>query len=255
MTTGGVSASDCSHLMLAYGSEQALVSRVTEFLIGEAKMGRHVAAVANAEHTAQFVDELKRQGFSDAQRRISFTFIDAAIALSKILVSDYPDEECFEEVIGDRIRAIACRSDISGVSAYGEMVGLLWQAKQFPAAVRLEQLWNALLARVPFRLFCSYPIDPFSDEFDAGVLGAILCAHRELLPFDSTQRLSEALDIAVGEVLGKEHAAIQDLHSAPPSEWGTISPTEATLLRLRQTVPEHANEILARTRQHYASTS
>jgi anti-sigma regulatory factor (Ser/Thr protein kinase) len=43
------------------------------------------------------------------------------------------------------------------VSAYGEMVALLWQAGNEAAALELETRWNALQADLGFALLCSYP--------------------------------------------------------------------------------------------------
>ena len=97
----------------------------------------------------------------------------------------------------------------------------------------MEQLWNNLLKSVPIRLFCSYQIDVFGPDFDPELLAAVLSAHHELLPFDSTKALSVALARAAGDV---------------PT-------TEALLLFLRKAFPDHADEILKLALEHYASAS
>jgi hypothetical protein len=203
----------CRHVMQVYGSEQALVQRVGSYLANEINMGRHAIVIATSPHAVAFARECQRCGIAATGDSPPFTFMDAEATLAKILVNGYPDERAFDESVGACIRGLAARSDIAGVSAYGEMVGALWRAKQFPAAIRLEQLWNNLLKSVPIRLFCSYQIDVFGPDFDPDLLAAVLSAHHELLPFDSTQVLSEALD------------------------------------------PEHADEILKRAQDHYASAS
>jgi MEDS: MEthanogen/methylotroph, DcmR Sensory domain len=203
----------CRHVIQLYGSEQALVERAGSYLAREINMGRHVVAIATPPHAAAFAREWQRRGIEVAGDSAPCTFMDADAALAKILVNGYPDERAFDESVGAYIRSLAARSDIAGVSAYGEMAGALWKAKQFPSAIRLEQLWNNLLKPIPIRLFCSYQIDVFGPDFDPHLLAAVLSAHHELLPFDSAEVLCEALD------------------------------------------PKHADEILKRTQQYYASAS
>lgn len=202
MDTGVPPPEGCRHVMQVYGSEQALVERVGSYLAHEINMGRHAVVIATPPHNAAFAREWQRCGISAGEDSAPFTFLDADATLTKILVNGYPDERAFDESVGACIRGLAARSDIAGVSAYGEMVGALWGAKQFPAAIRLEQLWNNLLKSVPIRLFCSYQIDVFGPDFDPDLLAAVLSAHNELLPFDSTQVLSVALDPEhAGEIL------------------------------------------------------
>jgi len=71
-------------------------------------------------------------------------------------------------VIGTTVREAWQNSNGAGLRVYGEMVGILWKARQFPAAIRLEQLWNKLRKSHDFDLFCAYSIDIFDKQF--GVL-------------------------------------------------------------------------------------
>jgi hypothetical protein len=183
----------CRHVLQLYGSEQALVERVGSYLADEMNEGRHAVVIATPLHSAAFAREWQRRGIAAGDRSGPFTFMDADATLTKILVNGYPDERAFDESVGACIRGVAARSDVAGVSAYGEMAGALWKAKQFPSALRLEQVWNNLLKSVPVRLFCSYPIDVFGPDFDPELLAAVLSAHHDLMPFDSTQELSVAV--------------------------------------------------------------
>jgi hypothetical protein len=98
------------------------------------------------------------------------------------------------------------------------------------------------------------PIDVFGPDFDADLLAAALSAHHELLPFDSTQALSVALDRATKDVLGTNHSLV-GLASRAVAQWGNAPLTESLLLHLRKAFPEHAGEILKRTQEYYASAS
>src|SRR6185312_4095495 len=104
------------------------------------------------------------------------------------------------------------RAGHTGTRAYGEMVGLLWRAGEFDAAIRLEELWNELLKSGDASLFCAYPIDIFSADFKVGKVDALLCAHTHLLPVDPA--LDGALNRAMDEVLGARVEGLRQLVQA-----------------------------------------
>src|SRR4029077_10498664 len=116
--------------------------------------------------------------------------------------------------VGEAVRRAHARAAGKGLLAYGDMVGVLWRQKQFPAAIRLEQLWNRLQKSLNFQLFCGYPIDIFDRTFDIGVIDALLCAHTHLLPTRSNAGLETAIRRAVNEVLGSEMELPQSLTEA-----------------------------------------
>jgi hypothetical protein len=134
------------------------------------------------------------------------------------------------------------------------MVGVLWKAKQFPAAIRLEQLWNRLRTATAFDLFCSYPIDVFDKDFDVGVMDALLCAHTHLLPSGANAMLQDALDRAIGD-MHDVRAADRKIQGSVTHEWATLPEPEATILWLRAKHPETADAILDRARAYYQASA
>src|SRR5205814_8284120 len=50
------------------------------------------------------------------------------------------------------------------ISAYGEMVDVLWKAGQTVTACRLEALWNALANTHTFSLLCGYAMENFYED-------------------------------------------------------------------------------------------
>ena len=87
-----------------------------------------------------------------------------------------------------------------GCRAYGEMVGILWKARQFAAAIRLEQLWSKLLEQASFSLYCAYQIDVFGRDQDLFNLDDVLCTHTHLVPSQANGALEAALNRAMEEV-------------------------------------------------------
>jgi hypothetical protein len=130
------------------------------------------------------------------------------------------------------------------------MVGVLWKAGQFSAAARLEEFWNELLQASDVSLFCAYPIDVFSSEFQAASLDALLCAHTHVVPTDSA--LEGALNRAMDEVLGDR---VDDLRRRIKANhrpaWAVIPKPEAIILWLHNNLPGSVDQILDRARQYY----
>jgi hypothetical protein len=132
------------------------------------------------------------------------------------------------------------------------MVGVLWKARQFDAAIRLEQLWNRLLEQSSFSLYCAYAIDVFGKEFHVANLDGVLCTHTHLVPAQPNGNLETALKLSMDEILGESADALKVLIKANyrPS-WAVMPNAEAILLWLRRNLPDKADEIITRARHHY----
>ena len=153
------------------------------------------------------------------------------------------------------MRGVKPAAGAEGLRAYGEMVGILWKARQFAAATRLEQLWNKLLEQSNFSLYCAYAIDVFGTEFGGPNLDGILCTHTHLVPAQPDGSLEKALNLAMDETLGpagaEEVRAL--MNSKRSAQWAVLPAAEAMMLCLRRNLPDMADEILQRARTHYHS--
>jgi hypothetical protein len=190
-----------------------------------------------------------------AQRDGRLTFLDAQETLAIFLERGQPDWVRFESAIGAAMREVRTRADITGVRAYGELVALLWSAGKYSAAIRVEKFWNKLRESNSFSLFCAYPIDIFGSEFQIGGLDAILSTHTHYLPAGTNQDLENAVDQSMNEILGRRAEGLRSLIKAnsQPS-WATIPRAEATILWLRNSLSDEAEEILARARLRYRAS-
>ena len=190
---GGVFARPGNHLVQFYGAEQlALVANVAAFIDEGLQLGDSVIVIATPEHSEAFVSAL---GSSRAQRDLRsrrLVVLDAATTLEQFMVAGDPNWYRFENVVGSTIRGLRRAKPASGLRAYGEMVGLLWAAGQFDAALKLEKYWNVLLGGDAFSLFCGYPIDGEADEINAAHLHDVVSAHTHVL---SGSDLSVALGV------------------------------------------------------------
>lgn len=240
------------HVVQFYDSDdQLLNSNVAHYLCEGLRRGDRLLVIATPERSEAFTSELRRSGADpEAEvRKSRLLFRDARQMLDSFMVGGQPHWGLFESAVGAAVQELRKHGDHAEFRAYGEMVGILWSAGQYSAAIRLEQFWNKLLSRSAFPLFCAYPIDVFSKEFQVAGVDAILCAHTHLLPTRRNGDLKSAIDSAMEDVLGpkvQELAAEDDRPS-----WAIMPNAESTILRLRNQVPACAEEIIDLARLRY----
>ena len=231
------------------GDPRPLARNVSRYLREGLAQGHAAIVIAGPEHTAAFVEYLAPTGVDSttAMRDGKLLMLDAHATLAQFMVDGLPDPGRFEQTVGSKVREL--HGARRGLRAYGEMVGILWEAGQYSAAIRLEELWNALLGTRDFELFCAYPIDVLSESFQVSEVDAVMCAHTSVVA--SRASLESALDRAIGDVLGTNAATLQGVmtsHYWPA--WATLPRAEAMILWLRSNAPDHADAILARAREY-----
>ncbi len=240
------------HVVQLYGNDDRLLAQnVGRFLSEGLKRGDGLLIIATPEHRTSLTYHLRGEGgYSRAVLEGRLVFLDARMTLDRFMIDGAPDPELFRAVLGESLRGVRMRAGHSGARAYGEMVGLLWKAGELEAAARLERLWNDLLAGGDISLFCAYPIDVLSPEFESRKMDSLLCAHTHLLPVD--QALADALDRAMQEVLGDRLKSVRPLFQSNhrPSR-GALPRAEALVLWVRNNLPGSADQILARTREYH----
>lgn len=240
-------------MQLYEADEAALASNVISYAGEGLRRGDGVLMIVTPQHQELFSEALASlRTDSAAARNRQLVFCDAQETLAAFMVGGQPNWERFEQVIRDAMRQAQPAGDAAGLRAYGEMVGVLWRARQFAAAIRLEQLWNRLLERTSLSLYCGYPIDVFGDEFELSNLEGVLCAHTHLVPAHPGGALETALNRSMDEILGVAANELRLLIKANQPPGRAVMPAaESTILWLRKNLPEQATEIVARARRHY----
>ena len=247
-----------SHFVQFYGADDRHINKnVGCFLAEGLKLGGALVIGSPSRNTA-VAFEINEMGIDSAQavENGNLRFLDAEATLDQFMVDGQPYWGRFERTIGSVIREIRTSVGHGGLRAYGEMVGVLWTRGQYSAAVRLEQFWNKLLSRSSASLFCGYPIDIFSPEFESGAVDAVLCAHTHVLPSRSNSEAEDAIYQAMRGVFGVQSAELEALMEArPQAAWGDMLKGEASVLWIRQNLPNRADEILAQARQFLQTSS
>ena len=245
-------------VQLYHSGDAGLVGNVGHYLWEGLKRGEGVLLVSTAEHQAQFVRYLEHRGADLATLLESGRLVsrDAEHTLARLTVDGHPDWRLFEKEICAAVRDVHPADGVHGLRAYGEMVGILWQARRFAAAIRLEQLWNRLLEQSSFSLYCAYQVDLFAQECDVANLEHVLCTHTHLIPADSDGKLEAAVQRSMDEVLGPRAEEIRARIKANyRAAWAVMPTAENTLLWLRRYLPDGADRIVSLARQYYLRES
>jgi len=243
------------HLVQFYEADPgAWAKSVGRYLADGLKLGEAVLVIATPKHKKALVRQLNALGCCDAgfpQHHGRLGFLDAACTLSRFMVAGEPDWSRFQQTVGGEIQRRRSSSLNGGFRAYGEMVGVLWSAKQFSAAIQLEEYWNRLLLATRFKLFCGYPINIFTEDFSHADVNAVVCAHTHVVPTGENGHLQEAVSRALGEVAGPNTIQLEHLMHPARHPHTQVPVAEAAILGLHSNPPAQARDIIGAARRHY----
>ena len=101
------------------------------------------------------------------------------------------------------------------------MVGVLWSQKSFTAAIALEALWNTLIDSIGFDIFCGYPIDVLSEDFQLACVHSLLDSHTRVVPAVA-HNFDNAIRQAMDDVLGNHNDGLRSLTLARLAKLDTV---------------------------------
>ena len=243
------------HLVQFYDSDGSLGQSAGRFLFRGFAQSDGLMVIADAWHRELLRDYLEdmRVDTVSAEERGQLLFLDARRTLDSFMRHGQPVWTLFKAAIGNSMALVRPRAETGGLRAYGEMVGLLWDAGQYMAAVRLEQYWNKLLGDASVSLFCGYRLDVLGPQFQTSQVDALLCQHTHVVP-GTGSNLEPSIRHAVEDILGRGALDLDNLLEDQHRSWAVMPRGEALVLALRKELPAHADDILARARLiHHAA--
>jgi hypothetical protein len=240
----------CRHVVEFYGSdEDRIVRNVATYLTDSLRSGGAAIAVASVAHRVPIGETIARtEKTSLAEFGERLLLLDDGETLEELMDGDRLDAQRVELMFGPLVGTLSAR--YGRLHIYGEMVGRLWRQRAFGAANELERIWNQLLKRFHFDLYCGYPIDVLGDDFQIPALRAVLSAHERLMP-TLDEGFDAAMRRAIGEMLGAHPDSLGSLASGNFKTLRTALPcAEGMILKLRSTLPRYADEILAKAKEY-----
>ena len=168
--------------MQFYERDADLLVRAGEYLSDTARAGAVAIVIATEAHRDAFEARLRDAGVDAAAARDEGTLVwlDAAATLARFMRDGHVDRDAFFDVVGSVVMAAAATG--RPVRAYGEMVGLLWEAGDVMAVIELETHWNDLAAAIPFSLYCAYRSDSVSGPEHADAFARVCQLHSSVVP-------------------------------------------------------------------------
>ena len=150
------------HGVQFYRDDAQRIRLVTNFLVDGLKVGQPVVAILAPANLRQVARAVLDHGFAPTELEKSgeLFLLEARTTLESLMNGRAPDPARFRAGIGAILDRVGGRRRL--VRAYGEMVDLLWKDGNPSAALRLEQMWNALGANYHFALLCGYSGDNFT---------------------------------------------------------------------------------------------
>ena len=172
------------HQVQFYDSDAFLVETVSELVSSAQRAGGAALVIATREHLDQ-LQALPGSTSSAAPRaeKDHFVLLEARETLGTFMVDGLPDEQRFIDVVGGLVRQVSDNGS-RHVSAFGEMVAVLYAEGNAQAALRLEQLWEKLAVQHRFELLCAYPLSAFPDDGHRHAFQCLCAAHSHVKPIE-----------------------------------------------------------------------
>lgn len=167
------------HSVHFYEHDEALIQRLGSVIGSALADGGTALLIMTPEHREQLCRFLGKRG-SDPysyQRAGKLHILDAQDTLNSFVVDGAPSPELYDKVVGGLARQLV--SENESLTAFGEMVALLWKQGNKRGALQLEALWNQLLGESSFHLHCAYPKSLFQEDEKRDIQN--ICDHHSLL--------------------------------------------------------------------------
>lgn len=178
-----------AHTVQFYGEDSFLIDELSRFIGTALGAGDAAVVIATKAHREGLAHRLKARGLDvvRATEQGRYVALDAAETLRRVMRDGWPDAALFAEVVGGILgqAAVAAGAGDSRISAFGEMVALLWSEGKAEAAIHLEQLWNNLAQNYSLSLRCAYPMSGFDREYHSDSFLKICAEHSHVIPVES----------------------------------------------------------------------
>jgi signal transduction histidine kinase/CheY-like chemotaxis protein len=202
---------DTEHFVQFYEADAFLLNSLSGF-IGRAIDANDGALVVATKTHRNGLDELLQANGRDvnnAKRRGQYISLDAAETLAQFMVDGSPEPRRFKELMGGIIASVT--DGRTRISAFGEMVALLWAEGNHDAAIQLEELWNDLQNAHSFSLFCAYPLNCLGGQRYTEPTSSVCRVHSRVIPAESYVDLSDSNErLRVIAMLQQKAASLED---------------------------------------------
>ena len=174
------------HEVQFWSDEMVFLESATHFIAEALKTDRAAIVVATPSHRESIVQNLKAAAFDmdGAIQQGIYISLNAAEALSDIMVNGLPDAGRFFETLGSVIESSvkATKTEHSRIAVFGECAPLLWAEGNTNGAIEVEKICNDLIKTHDIDVLCAYPLS-LSQGADAEATFNSICAEHTAVFF------------------------------------------------------------------------
>jgi CheY-like chemotaxis protein len=172
------------HVVQFYEGEEFLARSVAAFCCEGLRRGDPVLLVSEPQsfdRVARYLTAQETGLAPDAASRIQF--VDVRSALQQVMSADSVDPVRLQSALVEMFNTARRGRPGATVWASGEMVDLLCRQQNHAAALRLEELWNAIsAAHQPVAVLCSCAVANFDDDSSGSLLRSVCRHHTHVAP-------------------------------------------------------------------------
>ena len=242
-----------SHILQIYDNQDFLAAAVAHFAAEGLRRGEAVILTGTKEHRHRIRAELHARGVdaAAAAHRRQLAFADVHQALGAASIGGRVDPEQLQQVALHTLHAV--NPEAPGVRWWGEHSSTLYYQGHRASALAAEATAAETLGKRGVILLCSFLYDRFDPQGYGGVLNDMCCAHSHLIPAEDYVRHRMAVNRAITEVLGGLRGTLLQSLASWKGLGCELPSSQAVLFWLRETLPDHFEEVLARARAYHAT--
>ncbi|KAG2187833.1 hypothetical protein INT44_000583 [Umbelopsis vinacea] len=244
------------HIVQFYYDEEYLYNSIISFVAPGLKAGGGALIIATKPHLVIIENKLRERNVNVQKKKDAgrLLFFDAHDVLKALQKSDGNiSGEKFEELIEGSIDELKANSN-GIIYAFGEVVNILSQRKQYQAALVLESKWNDFMKRRRLQLLCGYALTSFSDASDIDAMTTLCQAHGHINTAEHT-RGDYAIDYNADPNALRNHQLallkLQQRFKAVEAELERRKASEASLHKSIRMISETTENVLSREKDRY----
>ena len=247
---------DDGHIVQLYQDDEFYGEAISHFAAEGIVRGESIILVATKPHWQNVSRRLEGKGFEVAElfRRGQLTLLDADDTLPKFMVGNHPDGSIFKPLAKQTIAKARAGGAYPRVRWWGEMVNVLYVDGNARGSNRLEQLFDEVAHEESIAIFCSFLMDKFDPGIYDEVFGHVCRTHSHVIPADDYVRHRLIVNMAISQVMGELSTSQMQSFLSWKGAPSLMPSSQALLLWIREKVPEHFVQVLARAQQLEAST-
>jgi hypothetical protein len=229
------------HVAQLHRDPEALTEAAYLFLEGGLRRGSSVLVIAIPANAERFKARL------GAGKASQLEFFDAKTILDQCSPKGTPEWNAFRDVLGPVLERVQARG--RGTRVYADLAGMLWNAGNVHAAIRVEELANALGKLHAFALYCGYMLDTHSEESYAGPLEEIGRTHTDIVGTVDDERFGSALDRASKDIFW---ISLSQMAGVAKQDGETRFPSgQRTMLWVKRNLPSSTRPLIERARRYF----